>query len=361
MKNEKISNMTGAILCALALLTNAYSVVPGVAAGGAVWVADILATSLALICTAAFCSSCDRFPDETFFGVLKKSFGKTFGIILALVFSIFALLTCAVSLTVFSRFVQITSLPQTPQIIIPLLLIFVSALAVKGQKLRCPSQTAWLLVWFAASVFVFFVFSSLSQIKSNLMTLAKFENFKILPSVGEVFLNRFGLIPAFVAVYTKMSEVKTRRAYMLSSVAVAGTGLAVISAISVITLGEELAKADFYPVYTAMSLRRVGGFVRHTEILASVAMTICLFFKGCICLAFASEMINGVFNTNEKSFSSLPLALITASATQLIYRDISSLRGLLEWKGGAFYFLSFFIALPLALFLATHIKKKVKR
>lgn len=361
MKTEKISNTTGAILCALATLTNAYSVMPGVAAGGAVWIADIFATLLALICIAALCISCDRFPDESFFGVLKKSFGKVFGRAFAFVFAFFSLFTCAVSLTVFSRFVQITSLPQTPQIIIPLILIIISALAIGGQSIRSPSQSAWLLIWFVGAVFVLFVLTSVSQIRSNLLIFTKLYDGEFISSVGEVFLNRFALIPAFMAVYTRMSDVETRRKYMLSSVGVSGIILATISAISIMTLGESLAKADFYPIYTAMSLRRVGGFIRHTEILASVAMTVCLFFKGSICLIFASDMINGVFNTNEESSASLPLALTTASATQLIYRDISSLRGLLQWKGGAVYILILCIALPLALFLATYVKKKIKR
>lgn len=360
MEKERISDMSGAILVSLSLMTNVYSVMPGVHTSRAVWVSDIVATGFAGLCIWALCSSCDRFPDDTFFGVIRKTFGRFFGAVPGFVFAIFSLFTCAVSLTVFSRFVQITSLSRTPQMIIPLMLILVAAYTVKGESLTGTSKTAWLLVWFCAAVFVLFVVSSLRQIKPSLMLPREIADAKILTGAGEVFLNRFGQIPAFMAVYTRMSPYGKRKKYMISSVLVSGIVFAVISAISLATLGVTLSSADFYPVHTAMSLRSVGGFIRHTEILASATMMICLFFKGAVCLIFATDTVNDIFKTRDGDIA-IPLALITASATQLIYRDLSSLRGLLEWKSSAWYMLALCVFLPAMLFVATYIKKKIRR
>ena len=115
-------------------------------------------------------------------------------------------------------------------------------------------------------------------------------------------------------------------------------------------LGEKAAEMDFYPVYTAMSIHSIGGFIQHTEIFACIAMTVSLFFKGASSLMFSEDMINGMFSLKRKSGVSLPLALIAASSTQLIYTSISSLRGLLEWKSGAIVMLLINIAIPVLLF-----------
>ncbi|MBQ8793891.1 MAG: hypothetical protein IJZ63_04010, partial [Clostridia bacterium] len=44
--------------------------------------------------------------------------------------------------------------------------------------------------------------------------------------------------------------------------------------------------------------------------------------------------------------AAMPLALMCAAATQIIYRDISTLRGLVEWKSGATSVAAFYILFP---------------
>ncbi len=357
MNSKTISNGAGAFLTALIIMTNSYAVLPASRAGSGIWVADIAALILALVLAYFFASSCDKFPDETFYGVLRKSVGKWGAVAAGVAFVLLTLLTAVVSLTVFSRFVQITALPRTPQIIIPTILIVIAALSLSGE-LTSSGGAAVLLFWFSAFVFLLFAVTGIFNAEPRLLLPQSDDFSEIITGAGEVFLNRFGILPALMAVYTRMSEQKTRKKYFLSSLAGAGVALSVISALSVATLGEKLSETDFYPVYTAMSIHSVGGFIQHTEIFACIAMTMSLFFKGAVSLMFSEDMLNGIFGVERKKGFALPLALILAASTQLIYTSISSLRGLIEWKSGAITILLINIAIPLLIRIGCAIKGK---
>ena len=349
MKDKTISNGAGAFLTALIIMTNSYAVLPASYAGRGIWLADILALILALILAYLFASSCDKLSDEPFYGVMRHSVGKWGAAVLGGVLLIITLLTTAVSLTVFSRFVQITALPRTPQIIIPLIIIIIAALSLSGE-LTSSGGAATLLFWFSAFVFILFVLTGIGKVEPRLLFLQRESFSEVFKGAGEVFLNRFGVLPALVAVYTRMSGKETRKKYFLSSIAGSGVAIAVLSAITVATLGEKVSGTDFYPVYSAMSIHSIGGFIQHTEIFACIAMTVSLFFKCAVSLMFSEDMMNGMFALERKSGTVLPLALIVASSTQLIYTSISSLRGLLEWKSGAIVMLLINIAIPVLLF-----------
>ncbi len=357
MNSKKISNAAGAFLVALITMTNSYAVLPASGAGRGIWISDILALILALLLAHLFTSACDTFPDEPFYGVMRRSVGRVGAALLGGVFVLITLLTIVVSLTVFSRFVQITALPRTPQIIIPTILIVIAALSLSGE-LTASGGAATLLFWFSLCVFILFAVSGIFNAEPRLLVPQSDGFSEILKGTGEVFLNRFGLLPALMAVYTRMSEQKTRKKYFLGSLAGAGVALSVISALSVATLGEKLSETDFYPVYTAMSIHSVGGFIQHTEIFACIAMTVSLFFKGAVCLMFSEDMINGIFRTERRLGVSLPLSLIAAASGQLIYASISSLRGLLEWKSGAIVVLLINIAIPILIWIGCGLKNK---
>lgn len=355
MNSKKISNVAGAFLVFLISMTNSYAVLPASGAGSGIWISDIIALILALLLAYFLTSSCDTLPDKPFYGVIRSAVGKAGAAVLGSVFVILTLLTIVVSLTVFSRFVQITALPRTPQIIIPAIMIIIAAFSLSGE-LTSAGGAATLLFWFSLCVFILFVVSGVGKTEPRLF-LPRNDGFEeILKGAGEVFLNRFGFIPALMAIYTRMSERTTRKKYFLGSLAGAGVALSVMSAITVATLGEKMSETDFYPVYTAMSIHSVGGFIQHTEIFACIAMTVSLFFKGAVCLIFSEDMIGGIFTTERKAGLAMPLALIAAASTQLIYTSISSLRGLLEWKSGAIIMLLINIAIPVLIRISCAIK-----
>ncbi len=356
MRDGRITNGSGAAVCALVIFANAYSVMSGSDAGSGAWVAHIIAGAAATLIAWCIASVCDKFPEKSFYEVLSSVFGKWGARFFGGVTAFFALVTCILSLTVFSRFVQITALFRTPQIILPLLIAIISALALRS-GLCAVSGAARLLFWFSAAVLTVFVFFGIRWMEFSRLIPSGKEIGAFFSGAGEVFLNRFGTVFALFSVYTRMEKGPARKKFFLWSVAGSAAALALVAAVTVATLGEEIAGTDFYPVFTAMSVRGVGGFIQHTEILACIAMTLSLFFKTSVCLLFAEDMICGMFGITKKEGLSLPLALICAAMTQLIYRDLSALRGMVEWTPGAGWVVAVYALLPLFLLVFAQKRK----
>lgn len=344
-----MTNSAGAFIAAFVILTNAYTFLPGLSSGGNSWSAHICAGFLFLFCLWLLTLICDRFYDESFGKILPDILGNAFGRIFALVLAGISVLTLAVSLTVFSRFVRITALPRTPQLIIPLLLVATAAFSLKS-SLRAASGVARLLVWFFCAVFLVFVLGGISELSVLRLSSGEFSVKALAEGTGEVYLNRFATAFALMSVYTRMPK-EGRRKWFLSSAAASAAAISAIALITVSTLGIGGAAKDYYPVYSVMSLHGIGGFIRHTEILACIAMVFSLFFKSVVCLLFADEMLACTFNSEKPANAYLPIGLISVASTYVIYKDSSSLQVLLRWKPGAVVFLGVYVLLPAALLL----------
>ena len=349
MQDGRITNGSGAAVCALVIFANAYSVMSGSDAGNGAWIAHIIAGVAAIVCAWCIVSVCEKYPEKSFYDVLSAVCGKWGARLFGGTTAFFALVTCVLSLTVFSRFVQITALFRTPQIVLPLIIAIISALAIRS-GLRAVSGAARLLFWFSAAVLAVFVLFGIRWMEFSRLIPSGNELTDFFAGAGEVFLNRFGTVFALFSVYTRMEQGLSRKRFFMWSVAGPALALALISAVTVATLGEKVAGTDFYPVFTAISVRGVGGFIQHTEILACIAMTLSLFFKTSVCLLYAEDMLCGMFNITKKEGLSLPLALVCAAMTQLIYRDLSALRGMVEWTPGAGWVVGMYALLTLSLF-----------
>ncbi len=348
MRSDKITNGQGFMLTVLVLMTNSYSVVYGSSAATGVVFANLLATLVAAGCAYLLGSVCDKYPEKSFCSVVKALFGASFGSICAFLCVILALTSGVVSLVVFNRFIQLTALPQTPQIIIPLILVLVFALSFR-RGLCAIAGSARLLFWFGAFVFIVFCVFGINFAHPEVLLPMFGDATEFLKAAGEVFINRFGTLFALMAVYTRMRDEKSRRRVFVSGVATAGVAFSVISFMTAAILGTDALGRDFYPAYTAMSIIEAGGFLQHPEILSSIIMTVCAFFKTAVCILFAEDILFSLFDVPIKEGAAVPIGLICVSATQLMYRNAPALRKMTEWKTLASVVLGFEILLPVAL------------
>ncbi len=348
MSSGKITNGEGFMLTALALMTNSYSVVYGVGNGASAPISNLIATIAAIACAYLLACVCDKYPQRSFFAVIKTLLGSTFGLFCSFLLILLTLSSGVVSLVVFNRFIQLTALPRTPQIIIPLILVLIASLSFRS-GLRSIAGTARLIFWFAVFVLAVFLIFGINFALPRAMSPAASDVKVFLEAIGEAFINRFGAIFALMSVYTRMHDTSLRRRYFVGGVAAAGLAFSIIAFMTGSILGARTCTRDFYPAFTAMSIIEAGGFLQHPEILSSIVMTISAFFKVSVCILFAGDMLSGIFDVPSKEGAAVPIGLICVSATQLIYRNAPALRRMTEWRSPAVFVLGFELLLPVLL------------
>lgn len=336
------------MLTVLMLMTNSYSVVYGTRGEGDAVLSNLLACAAAVLSAWLLAYVCDRNPEKSFYAVLKTLFGGVFGRICAALLILLALIGGVVPLVVFNRFVQLTALPRTPQIIIPLILVLVASLSFRS-GLHSAAGSARLLFWFSVFVFLVFAAFGIKFTEPHFPRVSASAVPHVLTGAAEVFMNRFGTLIPLMSVYTRMEHNSSRRGVFCSAVAASGIAFSAVAFISTGVLGSSAAGSDFYPAFTAMSVMEAGGFVQHPEILSSIVMTMCAFFRIAVCILFIDDMLSGTFDIPSKNGFAVPIGLIFVSATQLMYRNAPALRRMTQWRPQAGFLLAFELLFPVVL------------
>lgn len=346
-----ISSRQGFTLLICFTLCNSYSMLFGTHCGREVWLAHLLATALSLLIWLAFTRVFEEKPYSSFFDMIDTSFGKIFGHIITAILILYALLSATTSLSLFGRFTQLTALSKTPPIILPLIISLLAALSLKS-GLSALSRGANLFFYFAVFTFASFVAfgAPLLDVK-NLFPMLENGIFPPIKSALSIFTNQFGDTLLLFAIYPKIAG--KRRKGMLWAILCATLATSVIALFTIMTLGEKQVISDFFPVFTTLSIRNIGGYIQHTEIITSIAMAFFIFIRQAITLYFAVTAISHLFHIKEASRLLVPLALIIASGSQLMYLNMMSLRARIEGDANLYILLPVLLLFPILLcFLA---------
>ena len=290
--------------------------------------------------------------------MLDTAFGKIIGHTVTALLSIYALLSCTTSMGLFGRFTQLTALSKTPQIVLPLLLLLLAVWSLKS-GLEVLSRGASLLFYFAITTFVYFIIFGIPMLDiRNLFPIL--EN-GILPPVRSaltIFTNQFGDTLLLFSIYPSIRRSPNRRRTMILAMITAALATSLIAFFTVLTLGEEQMMSEFFPVFTTLSIRNIGGYIQHMEILTSIAMTFFVFIRQTVSLYFAATAISHLFHTTAYQRILTPLALLIASGTQLLYWNMMSLRARIEGNLNLYILLPLQLVLPCIMCSSLLIKRK---
>ena len=340
---ETISNKEGFTLVICFILCNCFSYL----FGGGDWIAYFLASVLAVLIWWLISSVMEKHGFNSVFEMLDFAFGKTCGKIISFILLAYALLSSATTITVFGKFTQMTALTKTPQIILPFIILILAALSLKS-GLRILSYGATLLFYFAILTLISFLIFSVPQLDvRNILPIAEDGVLPTLKNSLSVFTNQFGDIIILICIYPHIRENSSRKKHLLWAVSSACAVVSAIALFTVMILGKDQTARDFFPVFTTLSIRGIGAYIQHMEILTSVALTFFVFIRQVVNLYFATLAINYIFKTKTYKTFLIPAAIIVSALTLILYPSIISLTYRVESN------INLYILLPLQLVLPT--------
>jgi len=327
----RISNKQACVLTALYIITNCFSALYGVDAGRDIWISYTLASLSACLLWFLISMATDKYPDKDFFSLLELSFGRLITWIITLLFSLYAFSSVATSISHFGKFTQLTSLSKTPQIIIPLLILMLAAYTLRS-GIEVLARCASLIAPFAIFVFLYFFLFGVEFIElQNIKPLLSGGIKPVIRGALSAFINQFGhTILLTSLLHNIKSEKRGKRRGILFGVVIGSVAISLIVFSTIATLGQAETAAEFYPVFTVLSIRNLGGFIQHMEILTSIATAFFVFFRAALGLYFLSLAVAYLFRLKSSRAQLIPLALLITSTTQLLYWNTMSLRKSME-------------------------------
>ncbi len=325
--SEIITNRQACVLAILYQMTNCFSALYGVSAGRDVWIAYIIAAVFSVLLWIVITAVSEKYPNYDFFTLLTHTLGRPLAWIIILLTTLYGFLSAATSVAEFGKFTQLTALSKTPQIIIPLLLLLLCCYALKhgvGVLARCAS----LLLPFICFVFICFLIFGIEFIKSeNITPVMSSGYFPIIRSALSIFINQFGRTILLTALLHNIKRNKKGKKHgILLGVSIGSAAICLLSFITVSTLGPAETASEFYPVFTVLSIRNIGGFIQHMEILTSIASAFFVLFRAALGLYFVSGAVSYLFKQPDLRIHLIPLSLLIISLTQFLYRNTMNLR-----------------------------------
>jgi len=340
---ETISNKQGFTLIICFILCNCFTYLYG----NGDWLSYIFSSLFAILIWWLLSALMENHGFNSFFEILDFAFGRIAGKVFAFILLIYVLLSSTTTITVFGKFTQISALAKTPQIVLPFIILLLAALSLKS-GLRILSHGATLLFYFAVITLVSFVFFSFPQLDAkNILPVAEYGLFPIFRNTLSVFTNQFGDIIILLCIYPHIKKNSRRMKTLLWAVVVSCALVSLIALFTVMILGKSQTSSEFFPVFTTLSIRGIGSYIQHMEILTSIALTFFVFIRQVVNLYFATLAISHIFKTKTYKKFLIPSALIVTALSLILYPSIISLNYRVESN------MNLYILLPLQLVLPT--------
>ncbi|WP_432663773.1 endospore germination permease [Wukongibacter baidiensis] len=360
MKKEVISDKQGISIVILYMCGTSTIVVFGLLAEMDIWIANILAVSLAIIMGLLIGYIQSVFPDKDIFHISIKCYGKFFGAIVILLFAWFAFHEATLVAINMQTFLGETAVTDTPYIMLIIPFIFVCAWAIK--------EGIEVIGRWSKSCAIIFIISIVSIV---ILLIPEMDHSNVQPILYKGIKPVWdGTFAAFTFPFAEIMmfpmflyNFKTKKSsYKIYTLGLLISGIIVImtSLTTVLVLGIDIATGLYFPTFHAVKQISVGETLQRMEVLAALIFILGAFLKISVLLLGTCKGVARIFNFSDYRFIVTPMALLMINLSHL---EFSGRVAFSSWVFEIYpiYTFSFEIALTLIILIPVVIKKKLRR
>jgi spore germination protein KB len=298
-------------------------------------------------------------PDEGFFEAVERLLGKVIGKLAIALMSWFALHLLSLVLRYFSEFIQITSLQETPQLPVLIIMAMVGyTLAINGGKA--------LGKWSLAITPVVLGLVAMTVLLS--FNIYKPENF--LPvldhPIGVIAKNAFQVFSLPLAETVLLLGIadfirpcdNPQKIY-LGGLLISALVFLVIMARNLMILGPAVMMVEHFPSYAAARIINVGDFLSRIEGSISVNFMLAGITKVALCLITASRGIACLFGIKDWRMLVAPVGLLAVMLAQIQFSSALEMFDFVNYY--PYYTIPFEIALPVVIWAVSEIRARKSR
>lgn len=349
MQKEMISSYQA--ICIIIFFIFGSSIVMGVSSDTAQdsWLALLLAVPMALPVLLVYARIIKLFPERDLFELIELLFGKIFGKAFILLITWYALHLCALVLRNFSEFVEISIMPETPQLPIMIMMILVVIyMAISGVE----TMGRWSVGMLPVIYLVVIVMTSLALPKmdfSNLLPVMEHDVKTIASASYKILTFPFGETVLFLCLADAVKRESSPYRIYGYAILISTFVLLVIIFRNTLLLGPEMLRAEYFPSYMAARIVNVGDFMARIE--GSITMNFILagIIKMTVCLIAAAKGMAHLFHLTSYRHIVFPMALLTVALCAIIYDNAMEMFDFLPVY--QFYAIPFEIVIPLLIWL----------
>lgn len=320
------------------------------------WIALIVALILLMPIILIYARIIKLYPEKDLFEITEILFGKIFSKIITILFVWYAMHLGALVLKDFSEFTKVTSLLNTPEIIILLSMTIVTAYLTK-------SGIEALARWSIVTICIVLCFLTFTLIFS--VPIMNFNNFfpmfnHNLKDVFKAAFNifTFPLAETVLFLMIASSYSKNNSPYKVHFYSAFFGFIILLSVIirNVSTLGVPLVASEYFPSYAAARLINVGDFLTRIEGTITINFILVGLTKITVCTIAAAKGITYLFKFNDYKTMAIPVCLLVLAISTTLYNNLMEMFEFLPFY--SIYAIPFQIIIPIIIWITAEIKSQ---
>jgi len=356
MNNESISSKQAISMIALFVIGSTLVVGGSTAAKQDSWIAMLISYIAILPFIFVYARILKLYPGKDLFDIIIELFGKVLGKIIIILFTLYAINLGGQILRNFSEFTQVTSMPETPQIVT---LLFKGLICIYVVKSGLKTFGKWCLIAIPCIIIVV-IFTVILGLKdftfSNLFPVFVENKSLILTAAFVNFTFPFGEIVLFTTILSALKpKQKIYKVYYCGvSIAVAIIVIGILR--NILILGNPLYSDVYYPSFSAIRSIHLGDFLERFEGTIAANTLIAGFVKTSVCLFAASKGISKVFNFDDYKKMAFPCGLLIIATGLIIFKNTMDMFEQIDLY--KYYALPFQVAFPILILIMAEIKNR---
>lgn len=360
MAKEIITQKHGIAIMVMFILGSALVLGTGGESKQDIWIAILIAIAMTAPVLFIYARLLVIFPGKGLYEILEIVFGKVIGRIAAVPFIWYAFHLGSLVTRNFTEFINIVSIPETPQYIIAIFMMVLCIWAVKAGVEVVGRWTSIVLPILIITIFgVSVLFIPLIDLKNIKPVL--YEGIKpVLTSSFAILSFPFAETVVFTMILQNLKPKSSPYKVYYWGLLIGGLIILIVSVRNILVLGIANVSILYFPSYAAVRLINIGNFLQRIEVLVSMVFLFAGFIKINICLYGASTGIANLLGIRNYKDIVAPIGLLMMLLSIIIYRNTMEM---FEWanKVYPFYSIPFELLLPVIILLAAEIKVRVAR
>jgi len=356
MNKDAITEKQGVALIVLYSIGISSVLVTAIGAQNDLWISIILSTLIMIPMGLVYGKLSTIIPNKDIFDVIYLCWGKYIGRIIAIAYIWFLVNICMFALRDLGEFFRLTVGPETPMIFPMLVGMLVTIFGIK-KGIKVLGRIA---SFFLIPVSIFIILDNLfllPEIKLNNLQPILYNGWMpVFKGIFNTISYPLGELVAFTGIFYTLSEKEAKRAYV-KGIVLSGIILLVSSAITLLVIGNTVARVYYFPAYVATSRITIGRFFQSVEVLLAFMLTLGGYSNFAVLFLCSAKGISSIFGIDDYRPITFPLGIFILNYSLFIADNTSEFYTFTRnvWP---YYAIPFQIVLPIATLVIAKIKIK---
>ncbi len=320
------------------------------------WIASLFAGIMMFPLLFLYNRLTSLYPGKNLFEILIEIFGKIFGRIMIFIYVFFSIHLGSIILKVFSIFVHILNMPETPEPAILFFIFFLSVWIVKIGPQNIGRMSKYTFPIILVSIIATFIAGAKDMDIGNLKPIMNTDLKTLLGSAFSLCVLPLGEAFLCLSFFSSLDPKAKPSRFFFKALIMTLAIVIIVNLRNILILGFPSATMFYFPSYETVSVISIGDFFSRAEVLIGINLMLAGFIKVAVCLYSSSLGIAKLLNAADQKLYVVPSALLMVTLAGILYENT------VEWVDWIptyeIYAIPFLIIFPIMILIGAEIKAR---